>query len=161
MYFNKELCAKCGGKCCKTIPGVCHPQDFGLPSDLGEFKLKESLTSGRYCIDWWEGDVRKLPYGHPDYRGQCYYIRPACKGKEGQLTDPTWNGGMCTFWELDKGCTLADLDRPTECRMLEPGDHDKGDRCQGHTDGKREAATLWLPYSQLIDKLIKELKERS
>ena len=55
MLENKEMCAKCGGRCCKRMPGANSPKDFGLPN---ESLLKQALESGNYAIDCWDGDPR-------------------------------------------------------------------------------------------------------
>lgn len=54
MYENKELCKRCGGKCCNTCPGLVYPEDVGF----SEEKVKELLSTGNYALDWWEGDPR-------------------------------------------------------------------------------------------------------
>jgi len=141
MLENKELCEKCRGECCKTLPGACYPEDFGLPSDFT--KLDTALSSRRYAIDWWEGDPREgkdeLPCG--------YFIRPATKDKIGILHDPSW-GGECTF--LTKtGCELLADNRPLNCKKLEPK---KTKPCLIHNDsGKRQAAIAWIPYHKKLE----------
>lgn len=44
------MCAKCGGECCKTFPGLCLPSDFGRPADR-RGRITKALKSGRYCLE--------------------------------------------------------------------------------------------------------------
>jgi Fe-S-cluster containining protein len=147
-YENKTLCAECGGVCCKALPGGTFPEDFGMPD---EARLQAALASGRYAIDWWEGDVTG------GERGQTYFVRPAVKGSEGELRDPAW-GGTCTFFIHGTGCELAFSDRPYECRFLEPMplvdgrpkcrmDYPCGVPC------KKASAIAWVPYQYLLEAL--------
>jgi hypothetical protein len=142
-YENKKLCAECGGRCCKTAPGGTFPDDFGLPD---EASLRRALNSGRYAIDWWEGDV--VPDGDRD---QVYFVRPAVAGCEGQRRDPSW-GGICTFYAWGKGCELDFSSRPYECRFLEPAS-----KCQTHypsgSPSKKASAIAWRPYQNLLEVL--------
>jgi Fe-S-cluster containining protein len=129
-YLKPNLCAPCGGKCCKTIPGCAYPEDFPTKE-----VLQAALDSGRWCIDWWEGDARE---GHTEL-SKTYYVRPAIKGYEGVRHHPSW-GGECTFLGKN-GCELSVLDRPTECRSLEP----RVNGCYTHNGhGKQSAAVAWL-----------------
>jgi len=142
MYENKELCSQCKGRCCKRQPGACFPIDFSLPGDLS--KLREALASGKYTIDWWEGDPRK----NKDELDKAYFVRPSIKGKEGERYDPTW-GGECTFL-TKKGCSLETEKRPLNCKMLEPReDH----QCFIHGNKNKHAAAIaWLPYFNELDR---------
>ena len=129
-YLNKKLCTKCGGQCCKHLPGGLYPEDLKKP-----FKesLIELFKSGKYAIDWLEADS-------PDY-----FIRPAIKGVT-RLFDPSW-GGECVFL-TDSGCELLPKYRPYQCRMVEPKPGDG--KCVAHAGGKEEIATAWKPYISII-----------
>jgi Fe-S-cluster containining protein len=130
--FDAARCAACGGACCKSLPGAAFPEDFPTAESV-----QEALATGRWALDWWEGDPRE---GH-DELTEAYFLRPATKGKEGVVRDPSW-GGECTFL-TPKGCELPAERRPRECRMLTP--RPKGVDCMGDgTAGKRAAAVAWL-----------------
>lgn len=109
MYLNKEVCARCGGVCCKSYPGSVFPSDL---EGVDEETIAGLLVSG-YCIDWWEGDV----YGKE--RGRSCFIRPRAKGDE-RVFSPLWHG-ECVF-HSESGCDLTFSGRPHECRMIEPVD---------------------------------------
>jgi hypothetical protein len=151
MYENADLCRKCGGRCCKLLPGTAHPQDFGLPGENGEQKVKEALGGGRWAIDWWVGDPRDDAgaYGLRD----CYFVRPATKGKDGKLLDPS-RGGTCTFLGKN-GCTIEADARPTNCKLLEPGEKE----CIYHgkvENPKQDGALEWIPYQGLLRAITEE-----
>jgi len=48
---NFSICSKCQGSCCKTMPGINHPDDFGYSK---EKEIERLLKSGFYAIDWYE-----------------------------------------------------------------------------------------------------------
>lgn len=145
---NPTLCVPCGGKCCQQAPGAVLPMD--LMPDNDETKLEERiqqlLMTGRYAIDWWEGSPFSSVKRGSQYR-QGYYLRPATKGKEGQVYDASW-GGACTF-HSSVGCELPDESRPGECKLLIP----KPSQQCGYAkdwEGKRTVAQLWWPYRFLL-----------
>ena len=140
------------GKCCKGMPGSSFPSDF-LP-DIRK-GVKEALKSGRWTIDWWEGDPRDFAmswmYEHDTqlagYVTSGYYLRPATKGKEGQLRDPSWGRQGCTFLRSD-GCELSPQERPKDCRVMEPI---SGGPCNFHGHRpKQDAAIAWIPFHSLL-----------
>lgn len=138
-YLNIELCKKCGGACCKRMPGECFPEDFGKPLLKN---LIEAFESDNWAIDWWEGDPRR----DENKLEKAYYIRPRIKGVN-KLFDPSW-GGECVFLKK-KGCILPPEKRPISCRLLEP--EPKGKGCINHNGtGKRGAALAWLPFTNII-----------
>jgi Fe-S-cluster containining protein len=128
---NADLCTPCGGKCCKVIPGIYWPEDFGSSHDEVIANVRAAIATGKTTLDYWEGK-RKL-----------FYPRPAIKGKEGVTIDPSW-GGECTHLTA-KGCVLTWATRPAQCRSLEP--RPRG-ACHSAApfDSKYEAAQAWLPY---------------
>jgi Fe-S-cluster containining protein len=147
MNENKQICIICAGKCCKQCPGAAFPEDFKLskPSDNHNF-LVNSLKSGKWCIDWWEGDPRK---GHDEFI-ISYFIRPVMKGHENELTHAGW-GGECIFLS-DKGCTLPAGKRPKNCKMLEPR---SDNLCILHNNmGKQKSCIAWIPFREVIKRII-------
>lgn len=147
IFENKKICSKCGGECCKTLPGSAHPDDFDMEN--GPSKLIAALNSGKWCFDYWEGDARK---GEHFYL-RTYFVRPAIKGLEGEVIDATW-GGECTFL-TESGCSIKNIeDRPHECRFLEPL---KRQNCIQHGNTKCENSVAWLKYRKEISKIIREL----
>ena len=140
-YKNMNICSICKGFCCKRSPAIVYPEDI-----KGELKtgLKAILETGKYCIDWWEGDP------------EIYFIRPATKGNEGKLLDPTW-GGECTFL-TEEGCSLEFSERPEGCRFLRPNSNYPYDCDAPDGHNKKHGADAWLPYQDMIKEIIEELE---
>jgi Fe-S-cluster containining protein len=144
---NKKICAACGGRCCKRLPGAMYPSDVKKGrSKLSMRKaLQTVLASGRYAVDWWEGENGK----------SVYYLRPHTKeGKNcGGLLDPSW-GGECTFLRED-GCELKFEQRPRTCRKLVP--IAGGRSCHTESHSKKAAYRRWLPYQTDIKAALRDL----
>lgn len=145
-YPSAEACRKCNGVCCKALPGMAVPEDFG--GDLLE-SLTKAFKTGKWAIDWWEGD---LPVEYNGDRG--YHVRPKVKNVD-NLFDPSC-GGVCTFFTSGAGCSLSLLDRPAVCRSLELID---GSTCNQHGADKEWASVLWVPYHDEILKAAKDCGE--
>ena len=137
-FLNEALCARCGGRCCKVLPGITSPADWEDPL---EESLLAGLVSERYSVDWWEGEKDS---------SKTYFVRPSTTNSRG-VYDPSW-GGVCVFLG-DQGCELELARRPWACRMLEPVDEDT---CVSHAGGKKEGATAWLGLQGLIVKVADE-----
>lgn len=143
-FLNEGMCEKCGGECCKTIPGAYFPEDFKEP--LKDSLLK-SLSSGLLAVDWWDGDITGK-----DERGVSYFIRPKIKNCD-LLLDGSW-GGECNFLDLN-GCKLNPDERPRGCRLLEPKADNK---CKPHKNSnKSEACLAWIPHQNLIMDIVNKL----
>lgn len=146
---NKELCSKCGGKCCKQSAGVYHPDDF--KHELTDAWL-EDLLEGNHTypngkpilvsIDWVEGVE-----GGPDGRG--YFLRPRhidVDGTMGDIVDPSW-GAKC-YHLTDTGCDLSFEERPWRCRIKDPTKCFKKEKPDWRLllEEKMESIVPWKPY---------------
>lgn len=158
-FVDATICGPCGGECCRYYPGIASPEDFGAPDvDVMRSRLNEALTSGRWAVDWWEGDPR--PYdergddGADDYRSSSEFIRPAMKGHEGQLSHAGWSG-PCTFFTEGKGCALEHDARPRNCRGLIPM---VGASCAEKDVSKVDYVRAWEPYLDLIASVLSEVR---
>ena len=146
-YLDIDICKKCGGRCCKSMPGSAYPEDFKKP--LSE-SLLSAFKSRNWAIDWWDGDPTD-----EDILEKAYYIRPRTKDNN-NLFAATW-GGECIFLDK-KGCILGPEKRPQSCRLLEPKENKS---CVSHGGSKQGSAIAWLPYTNIIleiARLIKEVK---
>lgn len=141
-FERPGVCGPCGGKCCKGMPAAAFPIDFGATSEAMLQSLTEKLSTGRWAIDWWEGNPSDDSAG--DGIEQAYFVRPAVRGN-GQLFDPSW-GGPCTF-HSSTGCEIFS-ERPQGCRGLEPSD--PPGKCTPRHSTKQDAAIAWLPFHSLI-----------
>lgn len=146
------VCAGCTHVCCDNMPCETWPYDVSKTVEGLTQAIVDRLKTGRWAVDWWEGDVMGNP--HEGYT-RSLYLRPACQGKEGKLEDASW-GGACTFYTPGKGCSLSWEERPTGGKSLIPNAAQPG--CCGDGDsgfgGKDSAAKAWYSYqSHIIDAL--------
>jgi Fe-S-cluster containining protein len=138
-YLNKEICAACGGYCCKKMPAPYVPKDilriFG--------SVEAAVASGKVGID-------SFPLDTPGY-----YMRPKTIGVE-SLADFSLSG-VCVFLS-EKGCSLPREQMPTLCKNVEPK---PGLRCDDHLrrgNYNYLAALLWR-HSKMDKQLEAFLKE--
>lgn len=151
-YEDLEICAVCGGACCKDIPGAYFPADILGAGEAPLDTLVRLFETGKYAVDWWEGD----PDLTRDTVERGFFIRPAHRGAQ-RLLDPSWGGKECVHL-TPTGCELALEARPTQCRMLRPK---AGGLC--HLDewaDKRHSALSWEPYWETIETAAKVAKEQ-
>lgn len=158
---SATICEPCGGKCCKSYPGINAPEDFGAPNrDEMRTRIRAALLSGRWAIDWWEGDPRGYDHGDDDdYLSSSEFIRPAQKGHENEIEHAGW-GGACTFLTAT-GCELAHDDRPRNCRGLIPtlGPMTCQERREdGSPVEKVDYVLAWIPYLDVIADVRRELR---
>ncbi len=140
---DAAMCRECGGGCCKSMPGIAYPSDFG-PRETLVATLLTYLRSGKWAIDWWEGDIVEggpLPC--------IYWIRPATVMGAGKLFDASW-GGQCSLWTEKYGCGLPFRQRPYQCRNLKPRPMPEREKSGCEGDGKEEAAHAWRDYQEEI-----------
>ena len=140
MNENPELCKSCKGRCCKNMPGCCHPDDF----DNDFEKVKAALLSGRYTLDMWEQDSD--PRCH-------WFVTPADIKHVNELTHYSWGNVPCNFLTPD-GCELAPEQRPKECKETVPT---PDNHCQSSYN-KNESRMDWLKFNEQIEDLITEVR---
>uniref|UniRef100_A0A6M3LEY7 Putative zinc-or iron-chelating protein n=1 Tax=viral metagenome TaxID=1070528 RepID=A0A6M3LEY7_9ZZZZ len=126
FHYDYEICKKCGGECCKKMPGAYTPKD--IENIFGS--VENAVKSGKVAIDWWEGKTPK------------YFMRPKTI-KSNELYDPSW-GGECTHLK-ENGCELTEEKRPSMCKIMKPYP-DNNCRCElpkPFTNDKEYAVHLW------------------
>jgi len=119
------------------------PSDFGTTVQEIEKNVAAALRTGRYCLDYWEGDVER------NGGMSCvYYVRPVIASYERRVLHPSW-GGVCTFLG-PAGCALSFDKRPFECRDLVPG---PGRECFSASGkgGKEQACRAWRKYRDVLE----------
>lgn len=134
---NLEICNECGGKCCKSSPGLIFPEDFGRISlEL----LKEKFQSGLYAVD-----ICDLPVN------ATYFIRMKRKGCD-SIFDPG-RKNECSCLEQN-GCRFVHDDRPVACRALIPDPP----RCYFGDPiyNMINCAKAWQPYTSLIEQAFRQ-----
>jgi hypothetical protein len=144
-YERADLCGPCGGNCCKSAPGTTHPAQWGSTREEMIARLTVAFRTGKWAIDWWEGDPLIPDWEDENALGRVDFVRPAVLGKS-DLRDPSW-GGRCTFLRAT-GCELPHDERPVECQQLEPAPDGKD--CRGHGQGKEANAIAWREFQDVI-----------
>ena len=102
-----------------------------------------------YQFDYWEGNLTGKSE-HEDIT--FYYLRPQTKKSVGKMVDASW-GGECVFLG-ESGCSKTFEERPTQCKALKP--QEDGNCSLSGEYSKEEMIKDWLPYNQIIKKLIDE-----
>lgn len=145
--YVSPLCAPCGGECCKGMPGSTHPDQWGATDDERVAAIAKALASGRWAIDWWEGDPRE-GIDEDEALGSVRYIRPAMGSPHRfPVEHPAWGReAPCTFLR-STGCALPHDGRPLGCRALRPGELGECDAMDG---SKQAAAVVWIPFQSVI-----------
>jgi Fe-S-cluster containining protein len=142
-----DLCAECGGQCCRTRPGIEAPDRFLAAPDPAD-ALATALASG----DWVLAEHVGVPWVDgveppPDQRRRLIrYPRPATLAEQGQGGAPLDQPAPCAFLG-SAGCRLPFESRPRMCQALAPS---PGFECESGW-GRREAALAWLPHQELVD----------
>ena len=142
-----DLCAACGGVCCRTRPGIEAPGRFLAAPDpvaalATALSSREWVLAEHVGVPWLNG----VPPPDEDRYRLIRYPRPAtvaerAAGGPGSGGEPT----DCVFL-VPGGCRLPFTDRPRMCRSLEPSSD--GD-CVAAWD-RRSAALAWLPHQPLV-----------
>lgn len=144
-----QLCARCGGQCCLTRPGIEAPERFLSNGDLTA-ALLTALTSGNWVLE----EHRGIPYEPgltaPDPERLIRYPRPATVHERQQPGfSPLPESGPCVFL-MDTGCQLLFAERPRLCRELIP---DVCFECESPW-GRRQAALAWLPWQDQVQAVL-------
>src|SRR5512133_1609761 len=142
-----DLCAACGGACCRTRPGIEAPGRF-LAAEDPVAALAEALRSR----DWLLAEHVGLPWvdGVPPPDEERYrvlrYPRPATVAeREAGGPLPPGDFADCVFL-APGGCRLPFPERPRMCRSLEPSAD--GDCVAAW--GRREAALAWREHQEIV-----------
>lgn len=137
-YINDELCASCGGECCKAMGCHFSPNDF---EELSYENLKKEIEKGLISIDWWEGN----PFEDGRNISKAYYLR--MRNKNAKIVDASW-GGECILLEKD-GCPLKFEERPLGARALVPR---QGGCIIEYS--KQQCAKDWYKYDDILAALV-------
>ncbi len=138
--MSAELCRRCQGACCKTIPGPTTPEQWGAPDrDRMRVTLTQGIESGLFFIDGQAGEWRDL----------YWTVRP------------TMTPEGCVFLS-SSGCTLTHDQRPTACQTLIPSENFPAGCHQPieiTLNGKRSDMVYWgqqwAPYKSLLQEIVR------
>lgn len=133
-----DLCAPCGGRCCRNGPGIAAAADFGrTPQAIGR-EVRRRLRIGTWKLD---GD------------SEVVFMRPA-NTEDGSSPWGIDEGAPCVFLGTH-GCSLTFADRPKQCRDVTP--RGAGNKC---TIGHRAFLAImrtWQPFKHILNRAAKEL----
>ncbi len=144
--FDHFQCEICGGKCCKNTGCYFSPKDF---RDMTFEKMKRILSKGFISIVW----VHKESTGLPE-NVLALKVRNK-KAKVYDLETCKSNGG-CILLE-STGCSLEDEDRPYGGKALVPEKLFGRSCSMGYS--MRQCADDWMPYQDLLKRLLEEFKD--
>ncbi len=141
-YENKELCAKCGGKCCIKSGCDYFVSDF---KSIDKATILKALETGNISIvsafkneTLPNGQMKMVP---------ILYLRARNKGRE--VIDLFSMKKTCSML-TDTGCSYTLSERPSGGVNLIPGEN-------GCKPAKNPLEELekWLPYQSLLAKIVK------
>lgn len=156
---NHSHCSLCKGQCCKNLAGSYTPEDIGLITVKNIVSL---LATGKYAIDWWDGDARDTPLkDSPPYHNldRTLYLRPRHVGRPAiaKENDPDHAPSTCVNL-TSKGCCHSFNKRPYQCRALIPNFNKKDmePNCMLSEDGgsRQQIAIKWVPYQEILERVI-------
>lgn len=165
---NKEICAKCGGQCCKNCGCGFSTKDF--KGEITKEKILRLLETGAVSVDWWEGDPREdlaphledyyIPkYADKEKTSRGYFLR--IKNIKANTYDPAFFG-TCILLKED-GCPIDFEHRPYQGKALIPKDDNMflgGFFITCDSDySKQECALEWFQYYDILDQLKYECED--
>lgn len=149
-----DLCAACGGACCRTRPGIEAPGRFLAAPDpaaalADALRSRDWLLAEHVGVPWTDG----VPPPDEDRYRLLRYPRPATvEEREAGGALPPGGFADCVFL-APTGCRLPFEERPRMCRSLEPATDGE---CVA-TWGRREAALAWQHHQELVAEALRRV----
>ena len=138
-----ELCAKCGGKCCKRCGCHFSPDDF---KEISFEALEKEMEKGYISIDYVDGEMILSNFG-------VYILRIRNQGAP--IVDIGYERAPCILL-TDNGCKLDYAHRPSGGKLLIP---ETETRC--HTSyGITKCCYEWRPYQRILYDLFKYFADK-
>jgi len=141
---HRSICARCGGQCCRTRPGIEAPDRFLAQTDPAA-ALTELLARREWVLETHYGVPYTPGVTAPDPGRIIHYPRPATVGEQSR-SDADLSAADDCIYLTPTGCSLAFEARPRMCRELIP---DSCFECETPW-GRREAALAWLPHQDIV-----------
>ena len=143
--LNPELCAECGGECCKTCGCHFSPDDF--PKLTWE-SLEEEFWKGMITIEYVDGEQVYESFG-------AYIVRMR------NVDGPAIEGGYfrsqraapCIMW-TEKGCRLPYEKRPTGGRLLVPSRTEGGFYTCRNSYNLSDCWHEWKAFDRLLSDFV-------
>lgn len=105
---NPELCAKCGGICCKGCGCHFSPDDF---KDISFEGLKKELEKGYISIDCVDGEA---------FYRQGFFLILRIRNRKAGIVELKYKRGEPCVLLTEKGCKLSYDKRPMGGKLLIP-----------------------------------------
>lgn len=148
---NPELCAKCGGVCCKSCGCHFSPDDF---VDISFEGLKKELEKGYISIDLIDGEMINRD-------GFFYILR--IRNRDAKIVDLTYVRSPCVL-HTENGCKLSYDKRPMGGKLLIPVVYSNllGQRVTDcHSAYTIEDCCMeWKPYQKVLSELVHYFKDK-
>lgn len=139
QYTNRELCAECGGKCCRNGGGIYAPEDF------------EVLTFNSILKLYYENRIMFYPVFDSKNKRAGFILRVPQKGCDKIQRQVNPEKGECAFWKENVGCTCKDYhSRPRGCKLMIPQEK-RGELACIPIYNEEEALEEWLRYESIVD----------
>lgn len=160
-----DHCGLCKGQCCKNLAGSYTPEDIGT---ITPEHILDLLNTGKYAIDWWDGDARFTLVDTSRYYNlsRTYYLRPRHRNLPAiaKLNDPDHAPSTCINL-TPKGCSLSFKERPYQCKALIPNFNKETNEpnCMIKRDdmaSRQDIAIMWVPYQKVLEKAMELYKDQ-
>lgn len=139
QYTNRELCRRCGGKCCRNGGGIYSPEDF------------EEITFNSILKLYYDNQIMFYPVFSSKNERAGFILRVPQKGCGKIQRGINPERGECSFWKEGEGCTYQNYrSRPRGCKLMIPNEVNDRLRCLPIYD-EEEALEEWLHYESIIE----------
>ena len=150
---NKELCEKCGGKCCKYCGCHFSPHDF---KEITYESLKREIKKGYISIEW----VALNSWN--EGRGGVYILRIRNKGKA--IVDNDLERNPCILL-TEHGCKLDYASRPLGGKLLIPyvrkEAYNNNETLLCYSEYDIDACVMeWKEYQHILEQLVKYFSDK-
>lgn len=153
---DREMCKKCGGKCCLQAPCHFNPQDFETLSYKYLKKLlkeKQYISVLRLSSNVCQSCFREIQVNDPYF--YILRIRTNATGIAAIAREIS-KDDHCMMW-TQNGCKLSYDERPMGARLLIPK---KDTHCQ-QMYGVDECFDDWKEHQDVLKKLYKHFEKRA
>ncbi len=140
---NREICAECGGACCKMCGCHFSPDDF---EELSFEFLRKEIEKGYISIDFVDRDYIYCDHGY-------YILRMRNKGAP--IVDTKRFRGSPCIKLTEGGCEFDYEQRPTGGKLLIPSKKRSpltGRNCESKYS-LRDCCFEWEPYQEILRRL--------
>lgn len=149
---NNQICAECGGECCKRCGCHFSPDDF---QEISFDFLKKELEKGYISIDFVDGEMIYQNFG-------IYILR--ARNKDAPIVDLGYKRSPCILL-TEKGCKLDYEHRPTGGRLLIPSNKchslfGVAERRCNSTYSIDKCCYEWKSHQKLLHNLVEYFKDK-